>query len=191
MVVEFNFSQMLEYKLTFEDYFLLFCVKHSQRDLIISYVNKVKSYENEVFIRLSDDGFIKYSQDNDGKILFRTIELTEKAKSLFPETKDFEVCFAELKQTYPKSFGERKLHLDNQRCKELYKKTITKNGAIDIELHNRILKCIEAEVHSRTRTGKMQFIQALPTYLHQKNWEAYLEEIDNNTNFDDEKVDLI
>lgn len=193
MVIEFELDSMLEHKLTFEDYFLLFCVKYSQKELVIKYVKSIKSYSEESIKNLSNNGFLTYLLDDDGLISFSSVKLTDKGNSLFKNTGDFEVCYAELKQTYPKSFSGRKLHLDNQRCIDLYKKTIVKNGVIDVSLHSKILKCIKAEVAERTRTGKMQFIQAFPTYLHQKNWEAYMEEIDDaNMSFDNnDKLDLI
>lgn len=190
MLIEINVTQLIENKLTFEEYFLLFCVKHSHKEILLSYVKNVKSYDDGVFEKLKEQDFLDYVQDSEGLIVFSSLKLGNKATVLFPmSNQTFEVCFAELKQTYPKKFGERVLHLDNARCIDLYKKAITNNGVVDMVKHNLILKCIKLEIEKRTRTGQMKFLQALPTYLYQKNWEPYIDEINNNST--EEDIDAI
>lgn len=188
MVIEFNISTLVNFKLTFEEYFLLFCIKNSHKDVLLNYVKNIKPFPTEMIQKLEEEKFLTYSQDSEGLILFSSLKLGDKAVTLFPtNNQTFEVCFAELKQTYPKSFGERKLHLDNTRCIEIYKKTILHNGEVDVDKHNLILKCIKLYVHSLTKSGKMNFIQALPTFLHQKNWEAYLDEARNGGEISEEE----
>jgi len=190
MLIEFNVNQLIVNKLTFEEYFLLFCIKYSHEGILISYVKNVSQYPDEVFEKLQEQGFLNYARNENGDILFRSLKLGDKAVTLFPlNNQSFEVCFAELKQTYPKKFGERVLHLDNARCIELYKKAIINNGVVDLEKHNLIIKCIKLEVEKRTNTGQLKFMQALPTYLHQKNWEPYIDELNNSTT--EEDIDAI
>lgn len=190
MLIEMNITQLIENKLSFEEYFLLFCVKHSHKEILLSYVKNVKSYDDEVFEKLKSQEFLDYTQNSEGLIVFSSLKLGDKSVSLFPiSDQTFEGCFAELKQTYPKKFGERILHLDNARCIDLYKKIIINNGIINMVKHNLILKCIRVEIDKRTRTGQMKFMQALPTYLYQKNWEPYIDEINNNST--EEDIDAI
>lgn len=181
MVIEIDVTQLIANKLTFEEYFLLFCIKGSYKQVLIDYVKNIKKYDDETFEKLQEQGFLTYAQDSEGLILFSSLKLGDNSVKLFPKSNhSFEVCFAELLQTYPKSYGERKLHLDKARCIDLYKKTIISNGEVDINKHNLILECIKSYVESHRKFGKMQFLQALPTFLHQKNWEAYIDEIGNN-----------
>ena len=58
------------------------------------------------------------------------------------------------------------------RCRKLYKDTIRK----DIDKHNLILKCIKLYIKDKKDGNSLEFIQALPAFLHQRNWEAYVEE---------------
>ena len=193
MIIEINITQLIEHKLTFEEYFLLFCIKHSTKELLLNYVHNVSSFSDDTVDNLSKRGYLKYQKNDKGEILFSSLTLGEQGKILFPEeNKSFEVCFAELLQTYPKSFGERKLHLDKQRCIDIYKKTITNGGVVNVEKHKLILKCINIYVESHKKTGKMQFLQALPSFLHQKNWEAHIDEANSNSSISNEgNVDLI
>ena len=160
----------------------------------MKYVQEVSSFSDDLVDNLSKRGYLNYRKNDKGEILFSSLTLGEQGKILFPEeNKSFEVCFAELLQTYPKSFGERKLHLDKQRCIDIYKKTITNGEVVNVEKHKLILKCINIYVESHRKVGKMQFLQALPTFLHQKNWEAYIDEANNSTGMNSEEgnVELI
>lgn len=190
MLIEINMSLLIANKLTLDEYFLLFCIKNSHKDVLLDYIRSTKPFSTEMFEELQEKAFLVYALDKEGLILFSSLKLGDKAVALFPKIdQTFEVCFAELKQTYPKKFGERVLHLDNARCIELYKKNIVVNGVVNVDKHNLIIKCIKLEVDKRTRTGQMQYMQALPTYLHQKNWEPYIDEI--GTSNTEEDIDAI
>ena len=85
--------------------------------------------------------------------------------------------FEELKNTYPKSIkgpngAKRVLHTDMARCRKLYKDTVK----IDVSLHNLILKCIKLYIKDKKEGNSVEFIQALPAFLHQRNWEGYIDE---------------
>ena len=84
--------------------------------------------------------------------------------------------FEELKNTYPKSIkgpngAKRVLHTDMARCRKLYKDTVK----IDVSLHNLILKCIKLYIKDKKEGNSVEFIQALPAFLHQRNWEGYID----------------
>lgn len=190
MLIEINVLQLIDNKISFEEYFLLFCIKYSHKDVLINYVKNITPFEDKIFEKLQEQGFLNYALNDSGEILFSSLKLGNRAVTLFPLiNQTFEECFAELKQTYPKKYGDRILHLDNARCIDNYKKAIVTNGVVNIEKHNLIMKCIKLEVEKRTKTGQMKFMQALPTYLHQKNWEPYIEDISDNTT--EEDIDAI
>jgi len=197
MVIEFKIPQLIEFKLTFEEYFLLYCTNYSQKDVLISYVSNIKPITDETFSDLKSKDLLDYKIEADGSILFSSLTLGSKAVTLFPKIDTtFNDCFAELCATYPKKFNERPLQTDLQRCITLYKKAILKkDGSLDIEKHKLILKCIILYVNGLKKTGKLNFLWALPTYLNQQNWETYMEEasktgsVTNNTS--DTNTELI
>lgn len=190
MVIEFKIPQLIEFKLTFEEYFLLYCVNYSQKDALLSYVSNVKPIPDDVFSDLKSKDLLDYKMEADGSILFSSLKLGEKAVTLFPKMDTtFDTCFVELRETYPKKFNSRPLHTDIQRCISLYKKAIhKKDGSLDIDKHKLILKCIVLYVNDLKKTGKLNFLWALPTYLNQQNWDSYMDEalkmntVTNNTN---------
>jgi len=176
-VIEFNLLKLEENLLSFEDYFLLYSLQYGKRVAFLSYVKKIKPLETKRLDRLQDENWITFNKQSDGSILFDSIKLTDKARNLFPEqTTTFEECFIELKKVYPKSVGDRKLHLDNKRSEALYKKTIVKNEIVNITKHKLILKCVDLYVKKQAKSGGLLYLQALPTFLNQQNWEAYIEE---------------
>jgi len=176
-IIEFSLPKLIDNLLSFEDYFLLYSLRYGKRDTFLSYVKKIKPIETKRLERLQDENWITFNKLGDGSILFDSIKLTDKSRELFPEqTTTFEECFAELKKVYPKSVGERKLHLDNKRSEVLYKKAIVKNEVVNITKHKLILKCVELYVKKQAKSGGLLYLQALPTYLSQQNWEAYMEE---------------
>lgn len=190
MIIEFKIPQLLEFKLTFEEYFLLYCVNYSQKDVLLSYVKNIKSISDDTFSDLKSKDFLDYKVEAEGSILFSSLKIGDKAVTLFPKIDTtFDKCFTELRQTYPKKFNERPLQTDIQRCITLYKKAVLKkDGSLDVEKHKLILKCVILYVNGLKKTGKLNFLWALPTYLNQQNWETYMEEaskmgtITNNTN---------
>lgn len=176
-VIEFTISKLLGNLLSFEDYFLLYSLNYGERDTFLSYVKTVKPIETKRLERLKELLWIDYKTEPGGSILFDSIKITDKAKDLFPQQiSSFEDCFSELKKVYPKSVGDRKLHLDNKRSEVLYKKAIMKNNIVDVTKHKLILKCIEQYVKKQAKSGGLPYLQALPTFLQQQNWEAYIEE---------------
>lgn len=179
--IEFSLPKLIENQLSFEDYFLLYSVNYNLSDIFLNYVKNVKAIETKRLETLALNGWISFNMIK-GNISFNSVKLTDKAKGLFPEQVDdisFKQCYEELKKTYPRTVGNRVLHLDNRRSEEIYKKTITKNGVIDLDLHKSILKCISLYVKKQSKSGGLLYLQALPTFLHQRNWEAYMEEASN------------
>lgn len=173
--IEFSLAKLLEHSLSFEDYFLLHSINFGRKNIFITYARNIKPIETSRLERLRDNGWVEYTVEDNGDVLFDSITLTDKNKVLFP-SETLEQCFDELKKTYPKTVGNRVLHLDNRRSKELYTKTIVKNGVIDLEMHKLILKCIQEHVKKAAKSGGLPYLQALPTFLHQRNWEPYIEE---------------
>ncbi len=162
----------------------------------MKYISTTGRIETLIFQRLRDSGFIILKDESN--ILFNEIKVTDQAKNLFnvSDNKEFEILFKELLSTYPKSVkritgGTRPLHNDLQRCKKLYKSTIVSIGLVNKELHKKILLCVQKYHRDHLKDNKQEFMQLLATYLSQRTWEQYLDEVTNlevlpkpNTDYD-------
>lgn len=190
MTEEFSvkFDKLFTNKLKIEEYFILFCLITENEELLIKYVTNCGGIDLSVFQKLRNSGFIILSNETD--ITFSSISVTEETKKLFNVSQDisFEVLFRELLSTYPKSVkritgGTRPLHNDLARCKKLYKSTLINKGEIslNIDLHQKILLCVQKYYKDHLRDNKQEFMQLLATFLSQKTWEQYLEEVSTNS----------
>jgi len=173
-------------KLKIEDYFVLFCLVYDNEEMLMKYITTCGRIETVIFQRLRNSGFIILKDELN--ILFNEIKVTDQAKNLFNaqnNTIDFEPLFKELLSTYPKSVkrvtgGTRPLHNDLQRCKKLYKSTILSIGLVNKELHQKILLCVQKYYRDHLKDNKQEFMQLLATFLSQRTWEQYLEEVVEN-----------
>lgn len=180
MEKEFNvgLKTLLDNKLSFEAYFILWCVRYKEKKLLLDYVEKCGKIKNEHFERLEGSKllFINRSRLIEDNITFESLSLTALSNKLFNIDLATEL-FEEFKQYYPSVVGDkysrRRLHTDQKRCKSLYSKII--NG--DIELHKMLCKAADMYHEEKKRSSSLQFMQAMPAWLFQENYEPYLEEI--------------
>ena len=194
--ISVDLTKLYTNKLKIQEYFVLFCLVHNEEELLMKYINYCGRIETLIFQRLRDSGFIILKDESN--ILFNEIKVTDQAKNLFnvSDNKEFEILFKELLSTYPKSVkritgGTRPLHNDLQRCKKLYKSTIVSIGLVNKELHKKILLCVQKYHRDHLKDNKQEFMQLLATYLSQRTWEQYLDEVTNlevlpkpNTDYD-------
>jgi hypothetical protein len=194
--ISVDLTKLYTNKLKIEDWFVLFCLVHNEEEMLMKYISTTGRIETLIFQRLRDSGFIILKDESN--ILFNEIKVTDQAKNLFnvSDNKEFEILFKELLSTYPKSVkritgGTRPLHNDLQRCKKLYKSTIVSIGLVNKELHKKILLCVQKYHRDHLKDNKQEFMQLLATYLSQRTWEQYLDEVTNlevlpkpNTDYD-------
>lgn len=182
--ISVDLNKLYTNRLKFDDYFILFCLVHKDEELLMKYIDSCGRIETAIFHKLRDSKFIILKDDN--TILFKDIEVTEQTKNLFNISDDteFEKLFKELLLTYPKSVkrltgGKRPLHNDLTRCKKLYKIIIFDRvlSSLNINLHQKILLCIQKYHNDHRRDNKEEFMQLLVTFLFQRTWEQYLEEV--------------
>ena len=172
-----NLNTLVSNKLTFEGYFILWCLNINDENPLMEYVRNCRKIPTEIFNLLQQQNFITIEkrQLKDNKITFNSLNITQLGRNLF-ETPDFDVLFEELKQSYPKEVGnklnKRRLHTDLKRCKVLYKKIIND----DIDLHRNICKSAILYHQEKLKTGSEIYMQNLATWLHQENYNQYLEE---------------
>ncbi len=200
MIDEFNVSleTCLEKQMSFEAYFIIWSLYNSKEKELLSYVETCRKIPTEEFINLQEKGYLLiapiYDQDKKLQVTFHGLKLTKLGKELF-EKQDFNSLFEEFKACYPSTVGKakRRLHTDLKRCKLLYKKIIND----DISRHNLLCICAKLYFEEKQRSGSETFMQNLPTWLHQENYEAYMEEAmkisnsDNKTTKNEGNIDRI
>jgi len=172
---------LLGNQLTFEGYFILWCLNYKNETTLLEYIKECRKIPTEIFDLLEVQQLItiKRQQLINNKITFNSLEITKQGSNLF-EVQDFDQLFEELKQSYPKEVGnklnKRRLHTDLKRCKALYKKIIND----DIELHKNICKSAIMYHQEKLKTNSEIYMQNLATWLHQENYNQYLEEAKNS-----------
>ncbi len=171
-IIEINVQKLTESRLSFESYFILVCLVNSERDLLENYVRTNGKIEKSRFEELIKLDYIRIKNLED--LTFSGIEVTEKAKELIGiQELDHKRFFKELKEIYPRRGGTRSLHTDNARSRKLYKDIVTSE-----DLHNKILKCVQLYTNELKRSNNLQYMQLLPTFLHQRNYEQYLDDVE-------------
>jgi len=184
--ISVDLNKLYTNRIKIEDYFVLFCLVHNDEEMLMKYITTCGRIETVIFQRLRNSGFIVLKDEIN--ILFNEIEVTEQAKNLFnvSDNKEFETAFKELLSTYPKSVkrvtgGTRPLHNDLQRCKKLYKLTLVDrvSSSLNKTLHQKILLCVQKYYRDHLKDNKQEFMQLLATFLSQRTWEQYLEDVSN------------
>lgn len=184
--ISVDLNKLYANRLKIEDYLILFCLVHNDEEMLMKYITATGRIETLIFQRLRNSGFIVLKSESE--ILFNDIEVTEQAKNLFklPDNENFEVLFKELLSTYPKSVkritgGTRPLHNDLQRCRKLYKITISDRVSFSLNqtLHKKILLCVQQYYRDHLKDNKQEFMQLLATFLSQRTWEQYLDQVSN------------
>ncbi len=182
--ISVDLNKLYANKLKLEDYFILYCLVHNEEELLVKYTTNCGGIDTSSFQRLRNSGFIVLT--NEINITFCSIKTTLEAKKLFNvvDLIQFEVLFKELLSNYPKNVkritgGVRPLHNDLTRCKKLYKSTLVSIGELNIELHRKILLCVQKYYRDHLKDNKQEFMQLLVTFLSQKTWEQYLDDVSN------------
>lgn len=175
-----NLDILISNNLSLEGYFILWCLNTKNESSLLDYTRSCRKIPTEIFDILEQQQFITIARQQlqDNKITYSSLTITQSGKQLF-DVQDFDKLFEELKEAYPKTAGKtgRRLHQDLKRCKVLYKKIINDN----IELHKNICKSALIYHQEKLKTNSEDYLQLLATWLHQENYNEYLEEAKNST----------
>jgi hypothetical protein len=168
--ITINTNQLLDSGLLIDSYLLLFCIYSSNWKLIEEYSDKCGLISKPAIEKLKNNGYITIINDN---ITCETIKLTNKGLYLFePEKLEHDRYFKELRETYlVKTPLGRRLQTNIDDVQKKYKALIRSE-----EDHINHLKCIKLYFDELRRSGKLEFAQALPAWINQKNYKVYLEE---------------
>lgn len=194
--IRVSMSLLYKYNLTLESFLILVCLHNNDPKPLEKYVTSCRVIPSSILKSLIDRGYIVISDSVDiNKLTFRQMALTEKGSVLFPSTK-FTELFKQFKDLYPKKVvtrnGEvRRLHLDMKRAERLYESLVVSGGKCDIELHNSIMSSTKKMLDEKQNSPDgLKFLQNIATYLHQKNYEAYMTD-DEVTKTDITNIDAV
>lgn len=172
-------NTLVSLKLGFEAYFVLFSLYKKNEELIIAYTRTCKKIETAIFHNLQNDGYILIDEEalKTNIIRFKHLSLTDKGSLLF---NDYEASRAEIRakfddfrSNYPKkTINGRYLHNNMSKCIDLYTK-ITQEIT-----HEELCKCARLYVKAQKVANSEKYMQLLETWLNQKNYQQYLEEVE-------------
>jgi hypothetical protein len=172
-----NIEALIKYNLTLEEYFILYCLFYNKPKILLDfYKNGKHDLEQDIYEKLENLGYIKLTDPD--KVTFKTIEFQDKIKQLFSfdSVEMLEWQFQDFLNNYPKMVREgkkrRRLHSDLSRCKKLYIGLLTEVS------HEDLCRCARL-YHKEMRDGGNEiYMQGLDTWLHQKNYTQYLDEVE-------------
>lgn len=185
-ILSVDVELLLELGISLESYFVLQCLNDKNNTLLIEYITKCGLFKKEHFFKLKDKEYITILNSNN--ITLDGIKLTSKGLSLFTtDTSKIEPIskyFDELRNNYPKIVPSeggvpRRLHGDLPRCRKLYSKILLEDNKVNIDLHNQIIKAINKQVVEYTKGKRLTYMHNLATYLQQKNYMEYIEDLDS------------
>ena len=168
--IKIDKKKLLDSGLLIEAYFLLECISKSDREYLEMYVDKCGKVSRLAVEQLLSKGYIDSIPEN---ITFSAIRLTEKSvKFLGNNALDHDRFFKELRDSYLKKTPDgRPLQTNIESCKKKYRDIVKSE-----ETHTTILKCIKLHFEYLRVNNKLEFAQALPAFLNQKNYESYWED---------------
>lgn len=187
---EFSINTVLESKLGFEAYFVLCCVHSKNKQLINNYTANCNKIDTKVFRKLQLDGFLDIKDHEGDSIYFDLLSLTSKGEAFFENHKtfDLEKQFGEFRLHYPmrvkEGFRSRPLQGNLSKCKKLYEKLLLETT------HDILCKCAELYTNEKFKSGDQIFMQSLEAWLFQKNYQIYLNEIDNKITNNSQSEDI-
>lgn len=182
-------EKIVNLNISFESFFVLYCLFHNNKTLIHQYVTKCKKINTEIFKSLESDGYLLINDPEQiNKITFELLSLTEKG---FDLVKSIDVNsdsnshssvsnFEGFRKFYPTlvkdGLKERRLQGNVKRCKILYDKLLVETT------HDILCKCAEIYKNKYIKSGDQIYMQNLETWLNQRTYELYLEDVEKETN---------
>lgn len=194
-----DWEYLLNNNLSLEAYLILYSIKTNDVNLISSYTKKCKKISTEVFNDLEKRQYISIERNGTDQIFFENLSLAINGQSLPSETvvplledskiskKEVEKQFGEFRQCYPMSVKveggiPRRLQGNLNVCRQLYEKLLMETS------HEILCKAAKLYTDEKYRSRSERYMQNLETWLRQKNYQQYLEDINKNINFDGKNI---
>ena len=183
-----DIDTILASKLGFEAYFVLYCLYTKNEQLLLSYCNKCKKINTDIFKELENSGLINIKINDKDRIYYELLSLTDKGQSLLMVKTDSVVNlldsttipeksehnFEDFRTYYPSSVKEgyntRRLHGNLKKCRSLYEKLLLETT------HDMLCKCASLYYEEKYNSNSLKYMQNLETWLNQKNYIQYLDD---------------
>ncbi len=178
--LEIDISKLIKFSLSLEQFLITDCVYRNRQNLLEQWVTKFGSFDKESFNQLIEKGYLFPINE---QITYDVLKLTPKYYNDFElETNlNHEKYFAELQEIFPRKVkGRSALQTNLSNCRKKYKEICTSE-----EKHKLVLECLKLYINDLTKTGKLEFIQSLPTWLNQKSYEGYIDEVEKGITGDE------
>lgn len=183
-IFECDVGLLIENSISIEQYFVMYYIYTDNYSLLMKYVKSCGKISTSLFKTLVLNGYLEQVENDDFNK--DSLRLTDKFELNFIKSVnkiDFETCFQQFWDHYPnlvkQGLDKRYLRVDKEVCKNLYKRIIIgKGGSIDLALHSLILQCINYEVKDKKRGGSMIYMRNSSTWLRNKSWEPYKDEVE-------------
>lgn len=175
LIFNINLDLLLRAGITVNQYFIMQLIHNKKKELFRQYMeifHKSPVDVNDLKYLVSKEFLIM--KDINGKYTFENLMVTKLFTNLaFINVDD---AIEELENTYPKKtpITGRRLHADKDKWSKKYLSIIKK----DRTLHDKIILCIKAELQHRQKTDGQEYWALLSTYINNKRWEQYLDDID-------------
>lgn len=175
VIVSFNLTKLSASKLSPNEFVICYLLLKKEFNLLKGCLSWIDSKELISVLRnLEAKRYVKIGYEKiEESIDFEKIFVRQP----FIEIMQLDITgtpFEELREIYPKkTSGGRRLHTNLILAKKKYLEFLRGNA----QLHPLILKAVELEVKERTLHNKLDFMQNLATYIHQKSWDAYMEDV--------------
>jgi len=198
--ININITELISLKLNLEGYLVLYCLYHKEKTLLRKYTTSCRKIDTEVFQELQKEEFITIA-NNSGNLYYESLSLTDKgSQSVEAVSKDSKPLesdsnlkvshdgFTSFRSIYPNTVrrGEekRQLHTDLERSEKLYNKLLLETT------HDILCKAAKAYHEEHIKRNSEIFMKALPTWLNQKVYLAYIDNLEE-TNEEITNLDAI
>lgn len=136
-------------------------------DILVSAITKLKY----------DYGYLEFKDSTtfvSGIVVFNSLKVTDKFKETFFKEEIERDYFKELKESYPRvTPNGRRLHVSTPSLRRKYLKLINN----DPNEHELVLRCVKAEIEDLTKSGSLNFMRMLSTYVNNAYWNIYLDDV--------------
>lgn len=177
-----DIKTILKQGLSFEEYFIIYCVYKNDENLLHNYRCNV-TFPSNIFDVLENKGFLNVKRAKNNLIFFESLSLTQKSILLINKENSELSNFDEFRTFYPKivythNGVPRRLHGNLKRAKELYNKLLLETT------HDILCKAAKLYHQEKIRSNSEMYMQDLSVWLNQKNYLLYVDDITNNNNSD-------
>ncbi len=187
-IITIDLEKIISSSLTIEQFIFLTLLDTKNVSLVRKYLSSLKTpiLSNVNQLKELIERKLVHQIDHDN-YLFQNFKVTEEFHQLFNNNKI--ETLQELKAVYPKQTpsGKRKgLQADQAKWGPKYLNIVKNNP----KLHELIINCIKYEVADREASGQMEFMPMLSTYINNRRWEVFEEDVLNLLNKGEEINDL-